>query len=346
MSALKINLVNPVEASEWNNELVSYGECTIFHSANWARLLADTYGYRPVYFTLSEQGLFKGCLPVMEVVSTFTGKRGVCLSFSDYCGSIVEGRDNFKLLFDSVLELGRISGWRYVEFRGENFLCNEMPRKIYAHHTIELSHDEELMLSRVRKSTARSIKKAVKEGVKVDICNSLQAVRDFYRLHCLTRRRHGLPPQPKSFFDKLHEHVISQRLGFTALARIGNVIVAGVVCLHFGRNAVYKYGASDVEFQYLRANNLVFWEMIKECARNGFDFCSLGRTDLRDEGLLVFKDGWGGMRTYMHYNRFDFVTNRFTRESDEHGRYYRNWFKKLPVNFLRILGDIGYRHMG
>jgi hypothetical protein len=311
----KVAVVNPLRSADWNKMLLGSGQSTIFHSANWARLLAESYGYHPAYFTLSEQGAFRGCLPIMEVKSALTGRRGVCLSFSDCCGAVVEGAAEFRLLFDSVLELGRLSGWRYVEFRGEPFLGQELPAKAYAHHSIALSGDEHLMHSRLRKGTASSIKKAEKEGVSAEISSSLEAVRDFYRLHCLTRRRHGLPPQPGSFFDKLHEHVISQGLGFVALARHGK-------------------------------DTVLLWETIKTCANQGMRSMSLGRTDLGNEGLLTFKNGWGAERTVLNYYRYDFASSGFVCDKERDLSIFKKVLKTLPVDVLKFIGQLAYRHMG
>lgn len=46
----RITMVNPLKSFDWNEMLISCGRGTIFHTANWARLLADSYGYHPVYF--------------------------------------------------------------------------------------------------------------------------------------------------------------------------------------------------------------------------------------------------------------------------------------------------------
>jgi hypothetical protein len=342
----KVAVVNPLKIADWNKILLGSSQSTIFHSANWARLLTESYGYHPAYLTLSDHGTFRGCLPIMEVNSMLTGRRGVCLSFSDCCGAVVDEAADFQLLFSSVLELGRLSGWRYVEFRGEQFLAQKLPGRTYAHHNIELSSDEHLMHTRLRKGTASSIKKAEKGGVRVEITCSLEGVRDFYRLHCLTRKRHGVPPQPALYFDKLHQYVISQGLGFTALADYGGATVAGLICLHFGTNAVYKYGASDEAFKQLSANNLVLWETIKTCARNGFSSFSLGRTDLDNEGLLAFKNGWGAERTVLHYYRYEFACNDFVRDEERDMKLVKNLFSRLPVDALKLIGRLAYRHMG
>ena len=346
MSLHTVQLIDPLKDQQLDEWLRRCDHTTIFHSSNWARLVAQSYGYRPWYFALQVSGKVRGCLPVMEVNSAITGRRGVCVTFSDYCATLVKGERDFTLLFESVLEYGRARRWRYAEFRGEPFLSGENPFRVYAHDVIELAGDEKLMLSRLRNSTARNIQKAAKEGVTVDMDGTLQGVLEFYRLHCLTRRRQGLPPQPKGYFVNLHEHLISCNLGFTALARQGGVTVAGLICLHFGSNAIYKYGASDPGKQHLRANNLLFWELIRKCGRDGFAHLSLGRSDLENEGLLNFKNGWGGKRSELHYHKYDFAQNAFVSEEKSNLEQYRKVLRKLPVALLRALGEIAYRHIG
>jgi lipid II:glycine glycyltransferase (peptidoglycan interpeptide bridge formation enzyme) len=94
--------------------------------------------------------------------------------------------------------------------------------------------------------------------------NSWQSVETFYRLNSITRKHHGIPPQPKKFFKKIFEYIISARKGFVVLALQQGKPIAGAVYFLFGSEAIYKYGASDKEYQPLRPNNLVMWEAIKE----------------------------------------------------------------------------------
>ena len=47
-----------------------------------------------------------------------------------------------------------------------------------------------------------NIKKALKEGVEVQLHNSFESVKSFFKLNCMTRKRHGLPPQPFKFFNR------------------------------------------------------------------------------------------------------------------------------------------------
>lgn len=342
-------MVDPLSRPDWNALVATFPESTIFHSANWARVLAESYGFTPSYFALLEKGVLRGCIPVVAVESTLMGRRGVSVSFADNCGSLVRSSSDFFRLFHWAVQYGRKHGWRFVEFRGEPFLKGEPSCETFIHHQIELSPDEVVMQGRLRESTARNIRKAVREGVEVEFSNSLQGVMEYYRLHCLTRRRHGLPPQPRHFFKKLHEQVIAQGLGITALARYRGGSVAGIVCLCFGRNALYKYGASDETYQNLRANNLLLWETMKRCGQEGYRSFSLGRTELDNEGLLVFKNGWGAETAPIDYHRYDLALDSFRGEERQRSLsyiYMKKMLRRMPIGILRGIGTVLYKYAG
>ena len=40
----------------------------------------------------------------------------------------------------------------------------------------------------------RNISRSLKEGVSVEISNSAAAMEEYYKLHCITRQGHGIPP--------------------------------------------------------------------------------------------------------------------------------------------------------
>jgi lipid II:glycine glycyltransferase (peptidoglycan interpeptide bridge formation enzyme) len=145
------------------------------------------------------------------------------------------------------------------------------------------------MLKRFRSSTKRNIKKALREKVTVGKYNSPEAIAAFYRLNCMTRKNHGLPPQPISFFNRIFDFVISQNKGDVFLAHYRNKIIAGAVYFHMGRKAIYKYGASKPRYLNVRANNLVMWEAIKFYGRNAKETGLHTRIfELMSVGLLKF----------------------------------------------------------
>ena len=108
-----------------------------------------------------------------------------------------------------------------------------------------------------------------------------------------------------SFFLNIYEHIINRGLGFIVLAQHGPRPIAAAIFFRFGRNALYKYGASDKRFQALRANNLVMWEGIQFLARNGAEKLHFGRTEQENEGLRRFKLSWNTQEETIDYFRVD-----------------------------------------
>jgi lipid II:glycine glycyltransferase (peptidoglycan interpeptide bridge formation enzyme) len=204
----------------------------------------------------------------------------------------------------------------------------------------------EKIFSNLRDSTRRNVKKAEKEKVEVQIEKSGDALGEFCRLNRLTRREHGLPPQPYHFFEKVHRHIISQEGGFIALAYFQGKAIAGNVFFHFGDQAIYKYGASDKAYQHLRANNLIMWEAVKWFAGKGFKSLCFGRTELENEGLRQFKTGWGAEETQVRYFKYDMRQGAFVPGTQKGEPAYANLFRATPAPILNAIGSLLYRHMG
>jgi len=201
------------------------------------------------------------------------------------------------------------------------------------------------LFDRCDPATRRAVRKAKQAGLEVEIGHTLGALHEFYALHIRTRRKHGLPPQPFSFFLALHDEIISRGHGFIAVARHGLRPVAAAVFLHFGSRAVYKYGASDDTELPLRANNLVMWHSIRWLAEHGFESLDFGRTSLNQDGLRRFKLGWGTAEHTLHYYRYCLRTNQFVTVPDRAHGWHNRVFARLPLLANRLLGAMVYRHL-
>lgn len=283
----------------------------------------------------------------MEVRSVLTGKRGVSLPFTDYCEPITGEGESFQELINELIIYSKRAGWKFIEMRSGNCLPEEIPFSSFFYgHTLHLSEDEEQIFSSFRESTKRNIKKSIREGVKVTIYNSLKSVTEFYRLNCMTRKEHGLPPQPFYFFKKIYDHIIANGRGIVVLASYNDINIAGSIFFYFETRAIYKYGASDENYRNLRPNNLIMWKAIKWFSQNGYKSLSFGRTDPDNEGLKRFKKGWGTTEAIIKYYKYDVVKGAFVHKSPQLSQVQKKIFSKMPQFLLRTTGSLLYRHIG
>jgi CelD/BcsL family acetyltransferase involved in cellulose biosynthesis len=287
-------------------------------------------------------------VPLMEVSSPLTGRRGVCLPFSDACRPLVFRPIANEMILEVLEKLARRRNWKHTEIRGpiENLpAADGKPSETYHSHELDLRDEEVPVEQRFSDAVRRAVRKSQRGGLQARISVSMDAVLDYYRLHVRTRRRHGLPPQPRSFFENISKQLIAKDSGFVVLAHLDGQAVAGAVFLRFGKAAVYKFGASDQAHWDLRPNNLVMWEAVRFLQANDAETLNFGRTSTEDEGLRRFKGGWGTCESTIPYWRFDREMVPLPPVHQSPNRLVHTLFGHFPLAVNRLAGALIYPHL-
>ncbi len=343
-----VRVIDPLRDPDWDRLAASHPDFNFFHRAAWARVLSKTYGHKPVYLYFGQGPQPLALVPIMEVTSPFAGRRGVSMPFSDFCQPLLFGKwTQEKALLETLIDLGRQRKWRYFELRGakENVPASACPAEKYYGHCLDLSSGVEGLFARLPSPVRRAIHKAEKSGLTVDASNSREAMLQFYRLHVWTRRRHGLPPQPLSFFLNIYEEIIKADLGLVLVVKSRTAPVAAAVFFHSGPVALYKFGASDERKQEFRGNNLAMWEGIKRLIGRNAQTLHFGRTAISNDGLRRFKLSWGTEEKLIEYFRFDLNGRKWLRFSPRASEIHNHLFRRLPLAANRIAGALIYPHL-
>jgi Acetyltransferase (GNAT) domain len=341
-----IKIVNPLHEASWNASILSHRDYCFFHGASWAEVLQTTYGYTPSYFCNYDQERLTAMLPVMEVNSTLTGRRGVCLPFTDECSPLVSDAALYPGLFRKVIEHGRARKWAYLEGRGGRRLAEDMPASLsFYGHTLPLGDDEKHLFAGCKSEIRTAVRKAERAGIEVEISQRLESAHTFFRLYCQTRKRHGLPPQPFRFFENIYRYVLNRNEGFIVTSWFERTPIAAALFVYLGKRMIYKFAASDPAFQRFRGSNLAIWHAIKWGVNNGFEALSFGRTSLWNNGLRRFKLGWGAEESLIEYIKYDFHKARFVSDRDRTAAWQTRVFQMLPIRLLRMIGTLLYRHI-
>ncbi len=341
---MPIEVLDPLTEPGWDALIERHPAAGFFQSAAWARVLVDSYGYTPRYFARRAGERLTGLIPLMGITSLLTGRRGSALPFTDVCDPLAGDAAEFAQMFSAVVAHAARVGWDTIDLRGGRGFLDGQPRAAqFLVHTLPLGPDEDEVARAFRPATRRNVRRSERGPLQVERLTSRAAVADYYRLHCGTRRQHGLPPQPWRFFENVQRHVLARGRGFVVLASAAGRAVAGAVFFHFGDTLVYKFGASDRRFHALRPNQRVMWEAIRWGCRNGMRRLDMGRTDPGDPGLLQYKTGWGAQGEPVAYYRYD-VRRRAFRASAPVRSSFR-LFRLLPAGLLRVTGRLLYRHM-
>ena len=325
----------------------AHPDASFFHGAAWARVLNRTYGHQPLYACCGDARQPLALLPLMEVNSAWTGRRGVCLPFTDVCGPLVFDRAAALPAITGTLQaLARERRWRHFEVRGPGAVpAGAAPSTAFYGHTLDLRGGPESLFAGFAGAVRRAIRKAERSGLRARVAHTREAVGEFYRLHVLTRRRHGVPPQPIAFFFRIWEEVIRPGLGFVSLSLSRARTVAAAVYFCRAGRAVYKFGASDEAFQEHRPNNLSMWEGIRFLCGLGARSLHFGRTSLHHEGLRRFKLAWGATEEKMEYFQFDSKSASWAVARDKTAGFHTAVFRRLPSTLNRLAGTLLYPHL-
>jgi Acetyltransferase (GNAT) domain len=282
----------------------------------------------------------------MEVQSPFTGRRGVCLPFSDFCDPLIFGESGSLLVIERLTELAQKRKWKHFEIRGGcPFVPSSQPAAVFYGHRLDLHSGIEELYAGLKSSVRRALRKAKRNGLSLQVTHTLDGVEAFYQLHGRTRRSHGLPPQPESFFLNIYSEVIKPGFGFVVLANDGSRPIAALVFFHFGKKAVYKFGASDERLKDLQGNTLVMWGAISFLVKAGIEELHFGRTAVDNHGLRRFKLAWGVKEETIQYLRFHLATRLWITDGQTRPRFHTAVFRRLPLAVNRLAGAIIYPHL-
>jgi CelD/BcsL family acetyltransferase involved in cellulose biosynthesis len=338
--------VDPLADPRWRELLARSPEGSVFHHPAWLRLLQTSYRY-PLFSCCigSDGGRLVAGLPVALIASRLTGRRLVALPFSDLCPALVAHDAPPQArwaLGDALAELQR-SRELPLEIRAPAELVpGSSPGERFHHHVLALEPDVAAVQRRfARPQALRGVRRALREGLHARVRTDRDALATFYRLHMATRRRLGVPTQPRRFILGL-ERLFEEGLGFVLLVRAGDADVAAAVFLTSHGVLTYKYGASDPRALGARPNNLLFMEAIRWGCEHGFQTLDLGRTHWGQEGLRAFKLSWGAEERVLRYRH---VGGAAPREAP-FGGALATLIRRSPPVASRLIGEVLYRHAG
>jgi CelD/BcsL family acetyltransferase involved in cellulose biosynthesis len=328
----------------WRELVVGHPEALPFHHPEWLATLTDCYGFAPLIVAVTDAaGEVIGGLPLMQMTDPWRGRRWIALPFTDRCPPLVATDDALPPLLRALASVAAAHGVGRLEIRAgaPGFQNVEVAKT----HLLDLTRGGEAVERAFRSAHRRNASKALRAGVTLRRAKSEEDVAGaYYALHLLTRRRLGVPVQPRRFFRLLWRRVLAPGLGHVLLASADGSPIAGAVFLHAGATVIYKYGASDARAWSLRANNLLFAEAIRWSAEAGYSRFDFGRSDHEDTGLRSFKSGWGAVEEPLVYAFAGSAPGRPTRSGRTAGRLLAAVVRRSPVLLCRAAGETLYRY--
>jgi CelD/BcsL family acetyltransferase involved in cellulose biosynthesis len=328
----------------WAAFVAGHPDATPFHEPAWARMLAECY--RLTAFALVERdpagGVDAGLPLVAPPRIPGRPRRLVSLPYTDLVGPLVAPLHEAS--FAGSLDAARRRlGYDRVELRGAVDGADELATQAVI-HTLGLGSDVDAMLANLTKGKRRDVRAAQRSGLSVRRAErETDVTQTYFDLHLRTRRRLGVPSQPRRFFALLWRQLLEPGHGFVLIAEQGGSPVAGAVFLTGNGTVVYKYSASDRAARGGLATDLLVWHAIADSCRQGFAVFDFGRSELDAHGLRRFKDRWGAVERPLVYSVVGLQELRpapLRRGGSTAARVLR----RAPLWLTRLSGEVLYRY--
>lgn len=328
------------EAADWNH-FVEEASATPYARMSWLTAIEQAYGHTPKPLAAFEHGKLAAVLPLIQIKTPFKGASLVSLPFCDVGGCIGPVKWHEPLI-EQARQLAHETGARSLALRsrlhplGFDFKALEQSyqgRKVSMIMPLESS--SEALLARFKPKLRSQIKKAMKNGLSVEIGQHAALIDDFYRIFSRNMRLLGSPVHAKALF----EHIVSHYGAAAKVAVVylnGEATAAGIVLTN-GKLAAIPWASALVEYNRLAPNMLLYWSLLAECADEGIETFDFGRSTF-NEGTFQFKKQWGAEPWLLDWKD---VLSPGTDLSSEAGwarSLAENAWRRLPLGVTTHLG--------
>jgi hypothetical protein len=347
-----ISLIDPLQDSRWSAFVANHPRASVFHTPGWLEALRRTYGFKPEAYTTSpSMGALTDAFLFVPIRSWLTGRRIVSLPFADHCAPLVSSPEALSSILRHLRTTLDRDKFKYVEFRptdaefaSQAIRCGFEPARYYYLHRVDLRPSLDVIFRSMDKdSVQRRIRRAERAELIEKCGRSEELLKGFYKLLIMTRKRHGVPPPPYSWFRN-----VLDCMGDLAEIRMvcagKDEPAAAILTLRFRNSVVYKYGGSDEKFKNLGGMPLLLWRAIENAKAKGATEFDLGRSDEDNAGLIAFKSKWAKDPSRLVYWRYSAFPPSNSTE-DWKVKSAQLLFTRSPRCVLRAAGRMLYRHI-
>ena len=350
-----IVLVEPWLDARWDAYVASHPRATVYHTGAWVRIVCEIGRYPSLCLVAEANGRVTGILPLVAVDSILTGRRISTLPFSDVCFALADD----SATADSLLAAARAARAKrraaYYEMRGLPALRDgsDTPADGFAksghfyNFVLPLSGDADAVRATFSQKAVRyMITKAEKAGVTVRRGDGRDADA-FYTLYVATRRRHGIPPQPRRLFSRIVEQARDALNAALYLAEYEGRVIAAVITARQSGVTYLKYEVTDDAHRNLGAVHALLWNSIRDAVLAGDRSYDFGRTAADNPGLCEFKRRWGTTQIDLPYY-FDPPRDGVSVVKSDSLKYrlFTAAFRRMPAPLAVRVGERIFRHFG
>jgi FemAB-related protein (PEP-CTERM system-associated) len=337
------DLRDPAERERIEAFVVEHPEAELFHRPAWSLAVERGCGQRAHYLVAEDREGLQGLLPLTEVRSPLFGSALVSAGFG--VGGGIVG-DSTETLAVSAWSLAEKLGCSTLEVRGGELPQSWQRREgIYAGFVRDLPQGDDAILKAIPRKQRAEVRRAQSFTLDVKIGSGVDDLADHYAVYSESVRNLGTPVFPRPLFKKMLE-AFGPDADILTVSKDGRPI-ASVFSFYFKNTVLPYWGGGTAEARGLRANELMYFELMRHASARGCSRFDFGRSKL-GTGPYAFKKNWGFEPKPLVYaaRTADGTAPREINPLSPKYRLQVELWKKLPLWLANRLGPPIARGLG
>lgn len=334
---IKVSIVDDSDLKEWDSYIDNHPEGCVFQTSAWRNVVNLTYGHQPFYLMAKQDSQICGVLPLFYINSRLFGRVLATSPYASLGAICADSGEKARLLVEKAIHLARELQVSYLELKSSHITQHEglQCQTDYVNYHMPLDEPEILWRHRLKKDTREAIRHAERLGLTKEQGNHL--LDSFYRIMTVSMRRLGTPVHSKTFYHNILMTFASQ--ANIVAVKYKDIPISAVLLLRYNRDVLALSAGSLSEYQRLRPNNLLYWEVFKEAYRSGATSFDFGRS-LIGSGQAKFKEAWGAEPKQLYYEYFLNRLKTIPRFHQENPHYQlARWvWKHMPLSLTKWVG--------
>ncbi|HYI49442.1 MAG TPA: FemAB family XrtA/PEP-CTERM system-associated protein [Allosphingosinicella sp.] len=319
---------------------------TPFHLPQWSRAVETGTGQRAHYLVAEQGGQVRGVLPLTEIRSRLFGSALVSAGFATGGGALAEDESTASALAAAAWELALSLGCPTAELRGGAIPAGwQASTGVYANFARALPADEDAMLGLIPRRQRAEVRKALASGLETTAGSDRRHRDAHYRVYAESVRNLGTPVFPRALFEAALDE-FGDEADIVVVWKDGRPL-ATLLSFYVGAACQPFWGGGTREARQWRANDLVYYELMRRAIARGFTRADFGRSKL-GTGPYARKRIWGFDETPLTYavRTFDGAAPREVNPLDPRYRLKIAAWRRLPLWLANRVGPVIARGLG
>ena len=323
--------------------VLAHPEGQLFQRPAWLQAVAKGTGQRGFFFVANgASGRIAGVLPVTEMRSRLFG-RALASSGFGVGGGALGDPDAARSLAKALWDHARLNGFPTAELRGgaEPGSGWSADEGAHANFARDLENNDEAQLLAIPRKQRAEVRKAIGHDFDVAIGRGPGDRAAHHSVYAQSVRNLGTPVFPRRLFDAMLD-AFGEDAEILTIRKDG-VALASVLSFRHRDTIMPYWGGGTADARTWRANDAMYWELMKRARAIGCTRFDFGRSKL-GSGAYAFKKNWGFTPEPLRY----WTRGERRAVSPNDARYRRKieLWKKLPLPVATFIGPMLSRGLG